>query len=193
MGATQEFSSSYGRWLTGAAAVAAVIALVSVLVADGVSEALALVPLMGLIVLLIWALFWRPSVEVSDGEVVVRNVLATVRIPWPAYRGVTVKYSLVVHSTGPDVTAWAAPRSSGTVQRMRRRRPPEGPLGPGRHNANAERVADAIVERQAALKDAGFLKGAEAAVAAGVTPQRRWHWLLIGGVLVLAAASAVLL
>jgi len=193
MGATQEFSSSYGRWLTGGTAAAAVIALVSVLVADGAREALLLLPLMGLVVLLVWALFWRPAVEVSDGEVVVRNVLATVRIPWPAYRGVTVKYSLVVHSTGPDVTAWAAPRSSGTVQRMRRRRPPEGPLGPGRHNANAERVADAIVERQAALKDAGYLDGAEAALAAGVAPERRWHWPLIGSVLVLAAASAALL
>jgi len=193
MGATQEFSSSYGRWLTGGTAAAAVIALVSVLVADGAREALLLLPLMGLVVLLVWALFWRPAVEVSDGEVVVRNVLATVRIPWPAYRGVTVKYSLVVHSTGADVTAWAAPRSSGTVQRMRRRRPPEGPLGPGRHNANAERVADAIVERQAALKDAGYLDGAEAALAAGVAPERRWHWPLIGSVLVLAAASAALL
>ena len=193
MGATQEFSSSYGRWLTGGTAAAAVIALVSVLVADGAREAVLLLPLMGLVVLLVWALFWRPAVEVSDGEVVVRNVLATVRIPWPAYRGVTVKYSLVVHSTGADVTAWAAPRSSGTAQRMRRRRPPEGPLGPGRHNANAERVADAIVERQAALKDAGYLDGAEAALAAGVAPQRRWHWPLIGSVLVLAAAAAALL
>jgi hypothetical protein len=193
MGATQEFSSSYGRWLTGGTAAAAVIALVSVLFADGPREALLLLPLMGLVVLLVWALFWRPAVEVSDGEVVVRNVLATVRIPWPTYRGVTVKYSLVVHSTGADVTAWAAPRSSGTVQRMRRRRPPEGPLGAGRHNGNAERVADAIVERQAALKDAGYLDDAEAAVAAGVAPERRWHWLLIGSVLVLAAASAALL
>lgn len=193
MGATQEFSSTYGRWLTGGAALAAVIALVSVFFADGVSESLHLLPMMGLVVLLVWALFWRPAVVVSDGEVVVRNVLATVRIPWPTYRGVTVRYSLVVHTTGKDVTAWAAPRSSGTAQRMRRRRTPEGPLGAGRHNANAERVADAIVERQAALKEAGFLDGAEAARAAGVTTQQRWHWPLIGSVVVLAAGTVALL
>ncbi|WP_028047406.1 PH domain-containing protein [Cellulomonas sp. URHE0023] len=193
MGGTQEFTSTYGRWLTGAAAAAAVIALVSVLVIDGVAEALQLVPLLALIVLLVWALFWNPAVEVSDGEVVVRNVTATVRIPWPAYRGVTVKYSLVVHTTGSDVTAWAAPRSSGTAQRLRRRRAVTGPLGPGRHNANADRVADAIVERQAALKDAGYLKDAQRAVAAGIGPQRRWHWLTITGVVVLAAASFALI
>jgi PH (Pleckstrin Homology) domain-containing protein len=193
MGATQEFTSTYGRWLTGAAALAGVIALVSVLAADGVRDALLLVPVMGLVVAVVWALFWRPAVEVSDGEVVVRNVLATVRIPWPAYRGVSVKYSLVVHSTGPDVTAWAAPRSSGTAQRLRRRRPPQGPLGAGRHNANAERVSDAIVERQSALKDAGYLVAAEAAVAAGVGPRRRWHWATIAGVVLLTAASAVAL
>ena len=191
MGGTQEFTSTYGRWLTGAAAVTAVIALVSVAAVDGVAESLRLLPLLALVVLLVWALFWRPAVEVSDGEIVVRNVLATVRVPWPAYRGVTVKYSLVVHTTGADVTAWAAPRSSGTAQRLRRRRAVAGPLGPGRHNANAERVADAVVERQAALKDAGFLQGAEAAVAAGVAPQRRWHWLTIAGAVVLAAASVV--
>ena len=190
---TLEFSSRYGRALTVAAGVVALVAVVAVGVQDGLGEVVRALPLAGVVVLLVWALFWRPAVEVSDGEVVVRNVLATVRIPWPAYRGVTVKYSLVVHSTGADVTAWAAPRSSGTAQRMRRRRPPEGPLGPGRHNANAERVADAIVERQAALKDAGYLDGAEAALAAGVAPQRRWHWPLIGSVLVLAAAAAALL
>ncbi len=193
MGATQEFSSTYGRWLTGVAALVAVIALVSVFLADGVSESLRLVPLMALVVLLVWALFWRPEVEVSDGEIVVCNVLATVRVPWPTYRGVTVKYSLVVHTTGSDVTAWAAPRSSVTAQRMRRRRPEAGPLGPGRHNGNGERVADAIVERQTALKDAGFLKDAEAAVAAGIAPQRRWHAVTIAAVLVLTVASAFLL
>jgi len=193
MGATQEFTSTYGRWLTGGAALAAVIALVSVLAADGVQDALLLLPVMGLVVVLVWALFWRPAVEVSDGEVVVRNVLETVRVPWPAYRGVTVKYSLVVHSTGRDVTAWAAPRSSGTAQRLRRRRPPEGPLGGGRHNANAERVADAITERQAALKGAGYLEDAEAAVAAGVGPRRQWHSVTIAGVLVLAVAAVLAL
>jgi hypothetical protein len=193
MGGTQEFTSTYGRWLTGAAALTAVIALVSVFFVDGVEDCLRLVPLMALIVLVVWALFWNPAVEVSDGEIVVRNVLATDRVPWPAYRGVTVKYSLLVHTTKADVTVWVAPRSSGTAQRLRRRRPPEGPLGPGRHNANAERVADAIVDRQAALKEAGFLDGAEAAVAAGIAPQRRWHWPLIAGALVLAAGSLVLL
>ncbi|WP_051275067.1 PH domain-containing protein [Cellulomonas sp. URHD0024] len=193
MGGTQEFSSTYGRWLTGAAALAAVIALVSVFFVDGVAECLQLVPLLALIVLLVWALFWNPGVEVSDGELVIRNVLATVRVPWPAYRGVTVKYSLVVHTTGADVTVWAAPRSSGTAQRLRRRPTVSGPLGPGRHNANADRVADAVIERQVALKDGGYLKDAEAAVAAGVVPQRRWHWLLIGSVVVLTAASFVLL
>ncbi|WP_426594580.1 hypothetical protein ACPPVS_03405 [Cellulomonas sp. McL0617] len=192
MGGTQEFTSTYGRWLTGAAAVTAVIALVSVAIGDGLGESLRLIPLFALVVLLVWALFWNPAVEVSDGEIVVRNVLATVRVPWPAYRGFTVKYSLVVHTTGADVTAWAAPRSSGTAQRMRRRRPDPGPLGPGRHNANADRIADAIVERQTALKDAGYLKDAEAAVAAGIGPQRRWHWLTIAGVVVLTAASIAL-
>ena len=109
MGGTSTFASTYGRWLTGAAAAAAVVALISVAVVDGVAESLTLVPLFGLVVLLVWALFWNPAVEVSDGEIVVRNVLATVRIPWPAYRGITVRYSLVVHTTGADVTAWAAP------------------------------------------------------------------------------------
>jgi hypothetical protein len=194
MGATQEFSSVYGRWLTGATALLGVVAMVVTLLQEGVGQTLRLLPATGAVVLVVWALFWHPAVQVSDGEIVVRNVLATVRVPWPAYRGLTVQYSLVLHTTGADVTAWAAPRSSATGRWLRssRRRPADDE--PRRQHGTAEAVAEAVVERHDALQAAGHLRGAEAARVAGdLRPVRRWHWATIAGTVVLTALAVVTL
>ncbi|MEZ0449273.1 PH domain-containing protein [Cellulomonas sp. ICMP 17802] len=194
MGTTQEFSSIYGRWLTGATALLAVVAMVVTLLQEGAEQTLRLLPVTGAIVLVVWALFWRPAVEVSDGEIVVRNVLATVRIPWPAYRGVTVKYSLVLHTTGRDVTAWAAPRSSATGRWLRSSRRRPASAEPRREHGSAEAVAEAVVDRHDALAAAGYLRGAEVARVAGdLRPVRSWHWATIAGTVVLAALATVTL
>lgn len=194
MGATQEFSSVYGRWLTGATAVLGVVALVVTLFQEGVEQTARLLPVTGAVVLVVWALFWRPAVEVSDGEIVVRNVLATVHVPWPAYRGLTVQYSLVLHTTGADVTAWAAPRSSATGRWLRSSRRRTEPEEPRRQHGSAEAVAAAIADRHDALVAAGHLRGAEAARVAGdLRPVRRWHWSTIAGTVALTALAVVTL
>nr|WP_281362163.1 PH domain-containing protein [Cellulomonas humilata] len=142
-------------------------------------------------------MFWRPAVVVSDGGVLVRNPLRSTHVPWPTYLGLTVQWSLVVHTTDGDVTAWAAPRSSGTAARMRRSHDDEvvaTPTKDGRLPATAEDVAAAIGDRHRALVDAGYLRDAEQArEAAGIRPERHWHVATIAALVLLVGAAVAVL
>lgn len=200
MGATQEFTSGYGRGLTLAATAIGLVAVVSVMVQDGAAEALRALPLAALVAVVVGALFWRPGVEVSDGEVVVRNVLRTVRVPWPTYREVEYGWSLVVRTTDGEVTVFAAPRASATARRLRRGGAPTPAVvpPPGRTvrslQATAESVGAAIEARHDALVRAGHLDGAQRVrVEQGLRTTQHVHVVTIGAVVVLAALSAAVL
>ena len=196
MGPTLRFSSRYGRWLTVAAGLAGVVAVASIAATDGLTAALRALPVTGLVVLLLWAAFWRPEVEVSDGGVTVRNVWRTTVIPWPTYRDADVRFALRVETTDGAVEAWAPPRSSGSGRWLTRRGPatPALPTDDDRVDGTAEDALRAIVDRHAALDRAGHLDRAEAAVASGaVHVARTWHARLLGATLVLLAARVLVL
>lgn len=213
---TLEFSSAYGRVLTVATAVAGVAAVVATAAEQGGSSVVDALAWAALVVVLVWAVFWRPAVVVSDGEVVVRNVWRTTRVPWPTYRGVEAGLSLVVQHTEGTVTAWAAPSGSGTAARLRharsRRALAERPVGldraaavaavggdggtverPVRASGTAETVAAAVQDRHDALVAAGHLRDADRLLVGGdIRPIVTWHARTLGSVLILAVAVAVL-
>ncbi|WP_138067255.1 PH domain-containing protein [Cellulomonas rhizosphaerae] len=192
MSPTHVFSSRYGRWLTIAASVAAVVAVVAVATHDGLGAGVQLAVPAALVVLVVWAMYWRPRVEVSDGLVEVRNVWRTATLPWPTYRGSTLKLSLVLHTTDGDVPVWAAPRSSSSARRLRRGRDESVPAakdGVVLRQGTAEAVVEEIERRQSALTAAGYLP----ATAEGVHVQRRTHTRTVAGVVVLAVATAAVL
>jgi hypothetical protein len=209
---TDVFGSTPGRVLTGATGVAAVL-LVAVLVGEvPVADLVLAASLGGLAVLVVWALLGRPDVEVSDGTVVLHNVLRTVTIPWPTVLGTEVGWSFAVLTTAGRWVAWAAPRASGTARAMRRRRPtgeaddvvaaaggplpagapPQGPPGGRRrHAATAEAVAAAVDERLAVLRLAGHLDDAERMVAEhGLRPTVTWNSTTLAWALGLALVAA---
>ncbi len=190
MGPTLMFRSTYGRALTVATgAVAVALGVSTALTGDVGTVVGALVPA-ALVTYLVWMLFWRPAVEVSDGGIEVRNVIRTVHVPWTAYEGVETRYSLEVRHAGGSVTAWAAPRSSGTARWLRssRRR------GAGREQvvagATAEAVAEAIVERHGLLATAGHLDRPAAGAPGARTT---WHVVQLGVLGALVAGTAVAL
>lgn len=204
MSPTYVFSSTFGRVLTVATAVLAVVATLAVLGELPLRDVLTTVLLGALGTLLVWAAFGRPTVEVSDGEVVLVNVTRTVRVPWPLLDRAEARWSLEVHTVdGRRWTAWAAPRSSATAGAMRAARDRRAELRAGtalgrgvahrddrtRRPATAEGVQAAIDERQAALLAAGHLDGSRSrAAAAGLRVTVTWHTATIAGVLSLAAA-----
>ena len=127
-----------------------------------------------------------------------RNVLSTVRVPWPTFREVVYGWSLVVRTSTGDVTVFVAPRGSA-VARLRRGTPAppaalprEGTVRSLR--STAETVGAAIEARHDALVRAGHLDDAQrVADAQGVTPTRRLHVATIGTVAALAALSVAVL
>lgn len=83
-------------------------ALVGTAAADP-AEALLWLPVLALAAAVVYVLFWRPSVEVDDDAVTVRNLVRDVRIPWRRLDAVDTRYSLSLESGDRRYTAWAAP------------------------------------------------------------------------------------
>src|SRR5699024_6520955 len=106
MGETHVFRTPTARVLTIAIAIVAVIAMVYFLSEGGVLELWRSGPVVVLVVVLIWLVFWQPRVVVSDGGVTVANILRTVHVPWPQFTSVDSKWSLTVTAGEEKVSAW---------------------------------------------------------------------------------------
>ena len=198
MGPARVFAATSGRVLTVVAAVAALAALVGSAASGGLGELLryGAIPVLGLVV--VWALFWYPHVEVSDGEIVLRNVLRTVRIPWPTFRGADTRLSLTIDTTDGRFTAWAAParsamgaRAEAATVRGPQLAPRRGRDGSDGHTADV--VALEIATRREGLERAGHLRPGPPPTGVHVTTT--WHLRLIAVVTalgVIAVAGALL-
>ena len=112
MGTTVLLRSRSARALAVAMVAVAAVGLVSALI-DGVDVVLDYGAPLLIIGLLGWAAFWMPYVEISDGEVVARNTLRTVHVPWPAIESVEGRYGLRLVTAYGSVTAWAASAPGG--------------------------------------------------------------------------------
>ena len=190
MGPTLVFRSTYGRVLTLATgAVAVALVVVTALTGDVAAVVGAVVPA-ALVTYLVWMLFWRPAVEVSDGGVEVRNVARTVHVPWTAYEGVETRYSLELRYAGGTVTAWAAPRSSGTARWLRSSRRRTAGQDQVVAGASAEAVADAVTQRHGLLAAAGHL---DRAVPGAPGARTTWHVVQLAVLGALAVATVVVL
>jgi hypothetical protein len=176
MSPARVFASTSGRVLTVLAAAAALAALVGSAVSGGLGELLRFgaIPVLGIVV--VWALFWYPQVEVSDGEIVLRNVLRTIRVPWPTFRGADTRLSLTIETTDGTFTAWAAPARSALAA-----------LEADGHTADA--VALEIAVRRENLEQAGHLHPGPP--PAGVHVTTTWHGRMIMAVAALGALAVV--
>lgn len=173
MGPVRTFRSVVGRVLTVGMTAVSAAALVSTLVVQGAPALLATGGLPVLAAVVVWALFWRPLLEVSDGGVLVVGVVKTTHVPWPCVTGVDRSWSLRVLTRDGPVEVWAVPVRGALGARAERRTgaaPGGPPANPG--GADADAAAWEIEQRWDALADAGYLS---AAVRGEVRPTVRWH------------------
>lgn len=194
-----EFRPRLGRALTVAVAVLAVAGVVLTAV-DDPAAALRYAPVFALAAVLVWAVFGRPTVLVSDGGVELRNVLRTIELPWPAIERIDTKYALTLYTAYGVYAAWAAPAPSRvqalTATREDTRHLPEssyigGGIRPGDLAGTASGDAAAYIRRRwQELHDAGHLDTPRLERDA---PRVRWHVLPILGVAVLTAVAVVAL
>jgi hypothetical protein len=66
-------------------------------------------PLLALVCVGIWMLYWRPVVVVESTHFTIVNVARTWVIPFTCLEAVETKYALAVVTNAGKVTAWAAP------------------------------------------------------------------------------------
>jgi len=112
------FRSSTTRSVGVGAMAFAAVGLGSLLVAREWDDLARFGGALGLVALVGYAVMWLPYVEVSEGGVVLRNVLRTVHLPWPAIEEVDGRYGLRLDTVYGRFTAWAAPAPGGR-DRMR--------------------------------------------------------------------------
>ena len=62
-----------------------------------------------LLVVVVYALFWRPSLDIAEHAITVRNVFSTITVPWPAIQRIDTKYALTLYTTVGKISAWASP------------------------------------------------------------------------------------
>ncbi len=120
-----------------------------------------------------WAVFWVPRVEVSDGGLVMVNILRTIHIPWPAVETVDGRYGLQLRTAYGAYTAWAVTAPTGADRRA------------GRDSA----AAVAVQQRLETLRGAGWLDDPRLEQPRART---EWHRPLIGAAGLLALASLAL-
>ena len=99
----------FGRILSVVIAVLGVGAVVSSLAAGDPLFALRSVSPIALLVTLVFAAFWFPSVSVRSDEIEVRNVFSTHHVPWAAIRRIDTKWALTLETDRGTVSAWASP------------------------------------------------------------------------------------
>ena len=123
--------SRFGQVLVVLVAAIAVVATVGALLRGDVGFLWHLVPVLALVVVGAWALFWRPAVAITPPDVGFINPLRTVRVTWPAIQDVETRWALTLVTEGGRYTAWAAPRQGGYgAASERSRRLYESPAGP---------------------------------------------------------------
>jgi hypothetical protein len=156
----------------GLCTVVVAMAGVAVSVPDGTASAHWGAPLL-LVALVGWAAFWNPRVEVSDGGVLMVNVLRSVEIPWPAVEGVDGRYGLQLRTAYGAFTAWGA----------------GAPTGRDRARSRESAAAVLVRERLDALQAAGWLEDPRLE-----RPSARvsWHRPVIAVVAVLLVVSVAL-
>jgi hypothetical protein len=59
-----------------------------------------------------WLLFWNPSIQVTESEIVVNNIFRFTTLNWSSIRRIDTKYSLTLETDSGIVRAWAAPAPS---------------------------------------------------------------------------------
>ena len=197
----QSFRPWFGRALCVVIGVICAVALVALLVGDGVSALWRAGPWLALVAGACWACFWRPEVVVDDGGVRLVNVFRTVHLPWPSIQAVDTKWALTLITAYGRFTGWAAP-APGMREAVRATRedaahlPASAMLGegirPGDLPSSSSGSAALLIRRHwEQLRDAGYLDNPRLERhAAPVT----WHitTIVAGGLLLVLSAVGLI-
>ena len=144
------------------------------------------------------AMYWSPSVLVTEDEVTVQNPLTTWHVPWGAIQRIDTKFALTLFTERAHIEAWAAPASGRyTVFRLSpddtkvsESAKVSGAIRPGDSLASESgQAADYIRRHWELLRDDSLLDADTRPVT------RRWHLatlLTLGGLVLASVLGAAL-
>ncbi|HEY0186542.1 MAG TPA: PH domain-containing protein [Cellulomonas sp.] len=193
-----EYRPAFGRVLAVVMAVLGLGGLVAGLIADAAVTLPYTAPVL-LVVVAIWAAYWRPAVVVSPAGVELRNVTRTIELPWPTIQRVDTRYALTLHTAYGQYASWAAPAPGRTRVLASRAQDtqhlPESSYGPGGTvrpgdlaSSGSGQAAILVRTRWEELRDAGLLDDAR---LERDRPRVRWHAGTLAAIGVLLAASVL--
>ena len=193
----QVFIAKSSRYLSIAIIVAMALALASVFATDGISGVLLSTPLVLTIVFGTLMLFWFPRVEVSENEVVIKNVIRTFKVPMHKIARIDTRWALALYlEGGKRITSWSATapgrHTSIFASREQGQHLPEstylaGTVRPGDLISTDSGAAAATIRRYwEQQRDAGSLRE-----DAKITVS--WHFGQLAGLAALVAVNAVVL
>jgi hypothetical protein len=139
---TTRIHSRNSRLLAVVTAAVVVLALLDMVWARQWHELVRYSGPVGLFGLLLWAALWSPYVECSPAGVHLQNVVTSVRVPWPAIRGIDPRFGLALDTVYGTFAAWSASRPR---------------LQPGRREESEVHPATVVAAAWEQLKAAGHL------------------------------------
>ena len=191
---THVIAPVWGKVLTVVIAALAALSLVSIALGPEPVDAAQLAPMLGLIALATWAIYWRPLVRIDDSGVTVRNVLRTFTVPWSAISQVETRFAFTLVADGVRIVAWAAP-APGRLAAMRVGREDLRHLPEGTHVDGMARPGDSAGSDSGAAAypvRTELARRAELGLPAeGARVERRWHLGTIAAFAALGAAAFV--
>jgi hypothetical protein len=101
-------SSVGGRIGVGVAVLIALAMVFDSLVHDGALAAATTAAWLTAVLTVLYAVFWRPKLDVDEKGVTLRNPVRTVRVPWGALRGVDTRFALTLFTVEGKYLSWAA-------------------------------------------------------------------------------------
>jgi hypothetical protein len=188
------FYSRFNRVIAAIFATVAALSALSLFLLPTASSRALVVPAL-FVVLFVWETLWRPSLQISDEAVTIRNPLRTIVVPWAALVHVDTKFALTLYTPGKKFAVYCAPAPGRSLTSAGRRKttdpvpyvngsPRPGDL-PGSESGEA---AQLVRSRWDALQRSGRVDGG---LAAQTPVAVVWAWGRAGVLAAGAAASVV--
>ncbi|WP_104132123.1 PH domain-containing protein [Cryobacterium sp. M91] len=190
------FYSRFNRVIAAIFAAVAALSALSLFLLPTASNRALVVPAL-FVVLFVWEMLWRPSLQVTDSAVTIRNPLRTIVVPWAALVHVDTKFALTLYTPGKKFSVFCAPAPGRSLTSAGRRKttdpvpnvsgsPRPGDL-PGSESGEA---AQLVRSRWDALQKSGRVDGG---LAAQTPVTVVWAWCRAGVLAAVAAVSIVAL
>lgn len=192
------FRPTFGRVLTVGTIVIIALGIAGFAVAGDLDSLLRYSWPLLLVAAFAVALFWLPALDVSESEIVVRNVFSTIHVPWDAIQRIDTKYALTLYTASGTVTVWASPAPNRYAAQLSARN--DASL-PGRSEGGAIRPGDLLNTESGAaayvirthwneLLEDGHIGDSS---TARLVREPHWATIAVLGVLVLATVLGIAL